>query len=54
MASITRLMPSEKRHKRRRKPKDLKLFILSVFSSEYVIMEITVLFFEALPASVLI
>jgi hypothetical protein len=37
-------MPSEKRRKRRRKLKDLKLLILTAFSSEYIIMEITVLF----------
>ena len=46
MTSIPRLMPSEKRRKRRRKLKDLKLLILTVFSSEYIIMEITVLFLK--------
>jgi hypothetical protein len=39
------LMPSEKRRKRRRKLKDLKLLILTAFSSEYIMMEITVGFF---------
>jgi hypothetical protein len=40
------LMPSEKRRKRRRKLKDLKLLILTAFSSEYIIMEIAVLFLK--------
>ena len=46
MSSIPRLMPSEKRRKRRRKLKDLRLLILNAFSSEYIIMEITVLFLK--------
>jgi hypothetical protein len=43
---INWLMPSEKRRKRIRKLKDLKLLILTVFSSEYILMEITVLFLK--------
>ena len=46
MSSIPRLMLSEKRRKHRRKLKGLKLPIITAFSSEYIIMEITVLFFK--------
>jgi hypothetical protein len=46
MASIPQLMPSERRRKRRHKLKDLTLLILTAFSSEYIIMEIPVLFLK--------
>ena len=43
---VTHMVPSEKRRKRRRKLKDLKLLILTALSSEYITMEITVLFLK--------
>jgi hypothetical protein len=46
MASIPRLMPSEKRRKCRRNLKNWNLLILAAFSPEYIIMEITVLFLK--------
>ena len=52
MALILRLMPSEKRRKRRRKLKDLKLLILTAFSSEIHYNGDSSIVLEALPASV--